>query len=137
MNLVAKEYVVAQDPDNPGVLVLSQFAGAAEEMSDALIVNPYNIDDMAMQLHKALTMPLEERKTRHRALREQVFAHDAKAWLDAFLVTLKHCRRITKRVRELKPGKHQTPRSAGRLPDAMQVGPRKACEIAKIVKAEG
>ena len=88
---------------------------------------------MAMQLHKALTMPLEERKARHRALREQVFAHDAKAWLDA----LKNGRRITKRVGELKPGKHQTPRSAGRLPDAMQVGPRKACEIAKIMKAEG
>ena len=47
MNLVAKEYVAAQDPDDPGVLILSRFAGAAEELDDALIVNPYNIDATA------------------------------------------------------------------------------------------
>ena len=89
MNLVAKEYVAAQDPDDPGVLVLSKFAGAAEEMRQALIVNPYDIDDMARQLHRALTMPLKERRRRHRALLDHVTRQDAAAWLGAFLAALK------------------------------------------------
>jgi trehalose 6-phosphate synthase len=55
MNLVAKEYVAAQDPDNPGVLVLSQFAGAAQELTSALIVNPYDRDEVAAALDRALT----------------------------------------------------------------------------------
>ncbi len=88
MNLVAKEYVAAQDPDDPGVLILSQFAGAAEEMIDALIVNPYNIDDMAAQLHQALIMPLDERRARHASLREQVFHQNAQTWLNSFLTAL-------------------------------------------------
>ncbi len=58
MNLVAKEYVTAQDPQNPGVLVLSQFAGAANELPTALIVNPYDRDEVAAALDQALTMPL-------------------------------------------------------------------------------
>src|SRR5262249_36586252 len=61
MNLVAKEYVAAQDPVNPGVLILSRFAGAARELSEALIVNPHDTDEMAAALHQALNMPLEER----------------------------------------------------------------------------
>src|SRR5206468_3224524 len=61
MNLVAKEYVAAQDAEDPGVLVLSQFAGAAEELTDALIVNPYNIDDTADVIRIAMEMPLQER----------------------------------------------------------------------------
>lgn len=89
MNLVAKEYVAAQDPDDPGVLVLSQFAGAAEEMRQALIVNPYDIDDMARQLHRALTMPLKERRRRHQALLDHVTRQDAAAWLGAFLDALR------------------------------------------------
>ncbi|MBE0694423.1 MAG: trehalose-6-phosphate synthase [Aquamicrobium sp.] len=89
MNLVAKEYVAAQDPEDPGVLVLSKFAGAAEEMRQALIVNPYDIDDMARRLHRALTMPLKERRRRHEALLDHVTRHDATAWLDAFLAALK------------------------------------------------
>jgi trehalose 6-phosphate synthase len=88
MNLVAKEYVAAQDPEDPGVLVLSKFAGAAEEMRQALIVNPYDIDDMARQLHRALTMPLKERRRRHEALLDHVTRHDAAAWLNAFLAAL-------------------------------------------------
>ncbi len=88
MNLVAKEYVAAQDPDDPGVLVLSQFAGAAEEMRQALIVNPYDIDAMAKMLYRALTMPLKERRRRHATLLEHVTRHDAKAWLKAFLAAL-------------------------------------------------
>lgn len=88
MNLVAKEYVAAQDPEDPGVLVLSQFAGAAEEMREALIVNPYDFDDMARQLHRGLTMPLQERRERHSALLDRVTRHDAGAWLRAFLAAL-------------------------------------------------
>ncbi|GHC73136.1 alpha,alpha-trehalose-phosphate synthase (UDP-forming) [Limoniibacter endophyticus] len=88
MNLVAKEYVAAQDPEDPGVLVLSQFAGAAEEMNAALIVNPYDIDEMANKLNKALTMPLEERKERHRHLMVSIRNFDARSWLDGFLAAL-------------------------------------------------
>lgn len=88
MNLVAKEYVAAQDPDDPGVLVLSQFAGAAEEMSEALIVNPYDSNDMAQKLYQALTMPIEERRERHAALYSKVERNGAKAWLTTFLSAL-------------------------------------------------
>lgn len=88
MNLVAKEYVAAQDPEDPGVLVLSKFAGAAEEMRQALIVNPYDIDGMARRLYQALTMPLKERRRRHEVLLDQVTRHDAGTWLRAFLAAL-------------------------------------------------
>ncbi len=85
MNLVAKEYVAAQDDDNPGVLVLSQFAGAAEEMQEALMVNPYDVDDMAVKLLEALTMPLEERQARQSALLAKIRQYDVKAWMGDFL----------------------------------------------------
>jgi trehalose 6-phosphate synthase len=85
MNLVAKEYVAAQDDADPGVLVLSQFAGAAEEMQEAVIVNPYDIDSMASAIHRGLEMSLEERQERHRALVSRIEEGDAAAWLRAFL----------------------------------------------------
>ncbi len=88
MNLVAKEYVAAQDPDDPGVLVLSQFAGAAEELEEALIVNPYDADDVADRLYEALTMPLDERSDRHAALHRRILHQDARAWLEGFLARL-------------------------------------------------
>lgn len=88
MNLVAKEYVAAQDPDDPGVLVLSQFAGAAEELQEALLVNPYDADDVADRLFEALGMPLDERLDRHAALYGRIHAQDAKAWLVSFLARL-------------------------------------------------
>ncbi len=88
MNLVAKEYVAAQDADNPGVLVLSRFAGAAEDLREALIVNPYDIDDIAHALEQALTMPVEERRERHRALNARVREHDAAHWRKDFLACL-------------------------------------------------
>src|SRR5690606_32779079 len=72
----------------PGVLVLSQFAGAAEELTEALIVNPYDIDEMARQLHRAREMPLEERRERHAALRRKVFQQDARTWLSSFIAVL-------------------------------------------------
>src|SRR6202000_1256982 len=60
MNLVAKEYVAAQNRDDPGVLILSQFAGASHELKSALIVNPFDIDQICDALHQALVMPLNE-----------------------------------------------------------------------------
>lgn len=92
MNLVAKEYVAAQNPDDPGVLVLSKFAGAAEELTDALIVNPYDIDAMAEAVHQALTMPQEERRRRHAALFDRIRRRDALAWQRSFLSTLESLR---------------------------------------------
>lgn len=62
MNLVAKEYVASQDPENSGVLVLSRFAGAARELDGAILVNPYDKEAISLALQSALNMPLEERK---------------------------------------------------------------------------
>jgi trehalose 6-phosphate synthase len=88
MNLVAKEYVAAQDADDPGVLVLSKFAGAAEELAEALIVNPYNLDEVAEALQVAIAMPLEERKERHQALLGRARRYDARHWQEGFLAAL-------------------------------------------------
>src|SRR5690606_7742287 len=88
MNLVAKEYVTAQKPDNPGVLVLSRFAGAAEDMKKALIVNPYDVEEMADAIKTALEMDLAERRERHEALLATVRRHDAFAWCRSFLGAL-------------------------------------------------
>ncbi len=91
MNLVAKEYVAAQNEEDPGVLVLSKFAGAAEELQEALIVNPYNIDDIASAMQVALTMPLRERKQRHGALLDRIKSHDVRHWRKSFLDVLESC----------------------------------------------
>lgn len=88
MNLVAKEYVAAQDPDDPGVLILSKFAGASEEMREALIINPYNIEQMADAIYQALTMEHEERMRRHGALLERITTHDVHAWGRSYLDAL-------------------------------------------------
>lgn len=88
MNLVAKEYVAAQDDDDPGVLVLSQFAGAAEALEEAIIVNPYSIDQMADAILTALDMPLAERRERHAALMQRIRKDDANAWCRGFLASL-------------------------------------------------
>ena len=87
MNLVAKEYVACQDPEDPGVLVLSRFAGAAEELRDALIVNPYD-KSVADALQKALTMPLEERKARYDAMMEVLRRNDISLWRENFVTAL-------------------------------------------------
>ena len=89
MNLVAKEYVAAQSPDDPGVLVLSRFAGAAEELVEAIIVNPYLPEDTAQGLLKAIGMPLEERKERHGALLERVRSRTIHKWARDFLTDLR------------------------------------------------
>jgi trehalose 6-phosphate synthase len=92
MNLVAKEYVAAQDENDPGVLILSKFAGAAEELEHALIVNPYNIDDVANAMQIALKMELPERQERHAALLRRIKKNDAAHWQKSFLKVLKGCR---------------------------------------------
>lgn len=88
MNLVAKEYVAAQDPENPGVLILSRFAGAAEELTEALIVNPYDSDEIAEAMHIGLAMELEERKERWEALHKKVAANTARRFSTVFLAHL-------------------------------------------------
>jgi trehalose-6-phosphate synthase len=92
MNLVAKEYVAAQDPENPGVLLLSQFAGAAVEMRDAVLTNPYHLDGMARDLNRALKMGLDERKARHAKLLATVQRSNAVMWAEGFLDALAACR---------------------------------------------
>ncbi len=88
MNLVAKEYVAAQDPDDPGVLILSRFAGAAEQMTEALLVNPHSAEELSDAIRRALSMPLEERQRRWSALAEGVREHDVTWWLDTFMAEL-------------------------------------------------
>jgi len=91
MNLVAKEYVAAQDPDDPGVLVLSCFAGAAAELSGALIVNPHDISGMAEALERALTMTLPLRQARHQENLEVLRRNNLGAWRESFLNDLRAC----------------------------------------------
>ena len=89
MNLVAKEYVAAQDPADPGVLVLSRFAGAAAQMKAALIVNPYDTVAVAEAMQTARHMALEERQRRHRELMQGLLDYDIRRWSREFLSTLK------------------------------------------------
>ncbi len=88
MNLVAKEFVAAQDPDDPGVLILSRFAGAAEQLTSSVIVNPYDRADTARGIAQALTMSLDERRARHGEARKSVFEADIDGWADDFLGAL-------------------------------------------------
>ena len=88
MNLVAKEYVAAQDPDDPGMLVLSEFAGAAERMKSALLVNPHDVGAMAEAIRSALEMPREERVERWQDLDREVRENDVTAWRRGFLAAL-------------------------------------------------
>jgi len=92
MNLVAKEYVAAQNPERPGVLVLSSFAGAARELKEALLTNPWYVDGMARDLDRALRMPPEERLARHQKLLATVTRTTAVTWADDFISTLEGCR---------------------------------------------
>ncbi|WP_067738158.1 alpha,alpha-trehalose-phosphate synthase (UDP-forming) [Novosphingobium naphthalenivorans] len=88
MNLVAKEYVAAQNPEAPGVLILSQFAGAALQLTDALLVNPHSIDEVSEAIKRALDMPLSERRQRHEKLLASVRDEDVVFWRDAFVKAL-------------------------------------------------
>ncbi len=88
MNLVAKEFVAAQDPEDPGVLVLSHLAGAARELSTTVIINPYDIDDQANGLSRAISMPREERKERWEAMMDVLRGHDIHAWRREYVEAL-------------------------------------------------
>ena len=88
MNLVAMEYIAAQDPLDPGVLILSRFAGAATLLPEALLVNPYDVDQMAEAINTAMLMTLEERQERHEALLGRVRRHDATAYSRSFVAAL-------------------------------------------------
>jgi trehalose 6-phosphate synthase len=88
MNLVAKEYVAAQNPADPGVLVLSKFAGAANELDTALLVNPHDIDGMARAIATAVSMPLAERRLRWEAMMVKLHAGTIQQWFADFVDTL-------------------------------------------------
>jgi trehalose 6-phosphate synthase len=88
MNLVAKEFVAAQDPNDPGVLVLSILAGAANEMKEALIVNPHDLDGVADAIATALVMSKAERIERWRTMMEQLQKNDIGAWRQRYLAAL-------------------------------------------------
>jgi len=90
MNLVAKEYIASQDPADPGVLVLSRFAGAAEQLADALLVNPYDTAGTAEAMQVALQMPLQERGNRHQRLMDVLRQRDIHWWQRSFLEALEN-----------------------------------------------
>src|SRR5580698_9667858 len=92
MNLVAKEYVAAQNPADPGVLVLSKFAGAADELDTALLVNPHDIDGMARTIATALSMPLNERRLRWEAMMDKLRDHTIQGWFADFIEALRKTR---------------------------------------------
>jgi trehalose 6-phosphate synthase len=94
MNLVAKEYVAAQDAADPGVLILSRFAGAARELDAALLVNPYDPDDLADNLERALAMGLDERRQRYEAMLAKVRQVTAVSWCRDFLARLADARAV-------------------------------------------
>src|SRR5690606_16504788 len=91
MNLVAKEYVAAQDPQDPGVLVLSILAGASYEMREALIVNPHDLDGVADAMATASDMPISQRMERWRSMMDHLETHDIGAWRRHYLEALEAC----------------------------------------------
>ena len=101
MNLVAKEYVASQNPDDPGVLILSRFAGAAQECKAALLVNPYDPDSVAAAIGQALSMPLAERRERHDALFQVLSHNDIQHWADRFLTALEREPRALSRLEQM------------------------------------
>jgi trehalose 6-phosphate synthase len=92
MNLVAKEYVAAQNPDDPGVLVLSKFAGAANELDTALLVNPHDIDGMARTIAVAVSMPFPERRMRWEAMMAKLRHRSIQQWFTSFVEALETAR---------------------------------------------
>jgi trehalose 6-phosphate synthase len=114
MNIVAKEYVAAQDPENPGVLILSQFAGAAAELTTALIINPHESDAVAAALKRGLEMPLFERRERHGPMLEHLLVHNIERWAEDYLAALAETRQRTSLMSELRaflsPSKPSTDR---------------------------
>jgi trehalose 6-phosphate synthase len=91
MNLVAKEYIAAQDPEDPGVVILSRFAGAAEQLKETLIVNPYDIEELADAIKMGLEMGLDERRERHAKLFQSISTYDTFTWRKSFMRALEMC----------------------------------------------
>ena len=87
MNLVAKEFIASRY-DEDGVLILSRFTGSARELGDALLVNPFSIEEMAEAMHSALTMPEEERRRRMQRMRAQVEKNNVYRWAGRILSSL-------------------------------------------------
>src|SRR2546425_721389 len=94
MNLVAKEFVAPRDDDD-GILILSRFAGASHELPDALLVNPYDVEDVAAAIHRAITLPVEERRERMSRMRRQVREHNIYGWAGLLLDQLARIPRVT------------------------------------------
>ncbi len=109
MNLVAKEYVAAQHPADPGVLVLSKFAGAANELDTALLVNPHDIDGMARTIATAFSMPLTERRMRWEAMMTKLRAGTIQQWFADFVEALEETRPETPQESATDPGPDQAP----------------------------
>ncbi|MBF6631775.1 MAG: trehalose-6-phosphate synthase [Comamonas sp.] len=92
MNLVAKEFVASQNPEDPGVLILSEFAGAASELNEALLINPFHTQSVAQSIAQALEMPQWERVQRHRSMLKKLRAHTIQTWHERFIADLmEHC----------------------------------------------
>jgi trehalose 6-phosphate synthase len=104
MNLVAKEYLAART-DEDGVLVLSKFTGAAVELRDALIVNPYDIDGVAEAIHRGLEMPPGERQLRMARMRRHVMEHNVYRWAANVLGDLRELR--IEALEIATPGRHE------------------------------
>ncbi|HKH00782.1 MAG TPA: trehalose-6-phosphate synthase [Bradyrhizobium sp.] len=111
MNLVAKEYVAAQNPADPGVLVLSKFAGAANELDTALLINPHDIDGMARTIAMALSMPLTERRMRWEAMMDKLRGSTIHQWFADFVDALQGTR-IDYRPAAPEPGEPAEPPAA-------------------------
>jgi trehalose 6-phosphate synthase/phosphatase len=93
MNLVAKEFIASR-PDQTGVLILSEMAGAAKEMGEALIINPFHTDDFARTLQQALTMPAEEQIRRNQVLQERLRRYDVNRWAEDFVQSMLSSQKI-------------------------------------------
>lgn len=98
MNLVAKEYIASQNPEEPGALVLSEFAGAAAELQGAVLVNPYDVQSIADGIRDALVMPLEQRRERWQAMMSTLRRNDLTAWRNRFLAALAGPRQVARRT---------------------------------------
>jgi trehalose 6-phosphate synthase len=120
MNLVAKEYIAAQDPSDPGVLILSRFAGAAEELKSALIVNPFDVDALADALHRAIAMPLAERRDRWAAMYETIRTNTVDSWCDRFLHALSDSDRDNGLPEVAVPRNQRTKRTISREPISLR-----------------
>jgi trehalose 6-phosphate synthase len=105
MNLVAKEFVAAQDPADPGVLILSNLAGAARELTASLLVNPYDVRGVSHAMQAALSMPLSERRERHSDMMKVLRRNDIAAWTRRFMEALEQTQAGESRVRAISGAK--------------------------------